>query len=104
MTTDKSRQIDISGRTVDCDSDSDCAILLHAKAVIERREAAENLSLDMLNQVLNACQLYALGEAQHVVREVIANRHGRLKGTMASSTLATKRNNHGSARSPYVAC
>ncbi|WP_428305039.1 hypothetical protein [Lacipirellula sp.] len=74
MPPDTSRQIEISGRTIDCDSIADRSLLTQAKAIIKNREAAEQLSIDRLHAIFDACRLYALGAAQHALREVVADR------------------------------
>lgn len=85
MAPRKSREIDISGRTVHCDSVDDRALLTHAKAIIKSRDAAIALSLEQLQDVLGACRLYALGEGQHAVREVIASRPAQARSRVADT-------------------
>ena len=77
MAPNQSRRIQVSGRTILCDCVGDRRLLTLAKAIIRKREAADRLSVGILNQVLDACRLYALGEAQHVVREVIVERQAQ---------------------------
>ncbi|MBL9161673.1 MAG: hypothetical protein JNL18_02905 [Planctomycetaceae bacterium] len=72
MSQDKnSRQIQIAGRNIRCDSEEDRALLSAAKAITEDPSTAGGIKLDRLYVLRDACQRYSVGKAQRLVKMAI---------------------------------